>query len=574
MQRGSADAMVGVSAALNRAADMDGVAGAIFDHVASAMGAGTVGLWLTSEDDDVVSLVGHVGYPEDAFDEVRVLPLGVELPVPEVARRRAPLYYESRAERNERWPELRGFNTVTEAGAVLPLMARGRVLGVLGLGFTDVRVFDDDEKALLTAVSDQCALALDRALLFDAERSARTTLAFLAESTRVMSAALEPARVVDELVELAVPQLADICIVYMERDGKLRRVAMRARGVPEAQYQLDQSVDVTADTPLAEVFRTGARAVLHELSDADIDAAYPGRAPLTRDFGVQSAIIVPLVARGTAIGAASFVFTDSRRTYDHDLVVAVNGFAARAGMAIDNAHRFDHERRAARMLAEALLPASLPAVPGYELAARYVAAAGELGGDWYDAHLLRADALLLGVGDVAGHGIAAAAQMSEVRHVARGLALSRRRPRALVAELARFVEAAGGAPFVTVGYARVELETGAAHWASAGHPPALLVRDGVPAFLPAPHGPPLGIPAVKAYRDSPFDLQPGDLFVAYTDGVIERRDAAIDVGLVRLAAIVGEQSRAPVSTIADVIADELCTDPQDDCCVLLLRRTP
>jgi hypothetical protein len=55
--------------------------------------------------------------------------------------------------------------------------------------------------------------------------------------------------------------------------------------------------------------------------------------------------------------------------------------------------------------------------------------------------------------------------------------------------------------------------------------------------------------------------------------VIERRDVAVDVGLERLAAIVGEWSGAPLSSIADEITDELCTDPQDDCCVLLLRRT-
>src|SRR5262249_37735358 len=148
------------------------------------------------------------------------------------------------------------------------------------------------------------------------------------------------------------------------------------------------------------------------------------------------------------------------------------------------------------------------------------------------------------------------------------------RPRALVTELARFVDEASGAPFVTVGYARVDLDTGAGKWASAGHPPALLVRDGVPEFLPAPHGPPLGIPSAKAYRDSPFELRSGDLFVAYPDGVIERRDAAIDVGLARLANIVAEHARAPLSTIADVIDDELCSDPQDDCCVLMLRRSP
>src|SRR5205823_6913744 len=172
--------------------------------------------------------------------------------------------------------------------------------------------------------------------------------------------------------------------------------------------------------------------------DEVIGRLYPGRGPAAREFGITAAMVLPLRARATITGVIAFAFIDAGRTRDPDLVYAVNGFAARAAIALDNARRFDDERSTVRTLTDALLPAGLPRLAGYDLAARYVPAAGELGGDWYDAQVVARDALLVGVGDVAGHGLGAAAQMSELRHVARGLAVSRRRPRALLDELGPF----------------------------------------------------------------------------------------------------------------------------------------
>lgn len=563
----------GVAAALNRAVDVEEVAGAIFEHVGDALGAGTVGLWLLDEHRQVLRVAGNVGYRPEGLAALSEIALDAALPGADAIRDRRPVMFASRSERDRRWPTLAKVPAVMEAGVALPLVARGRPLGVLAVAFPTARELVEAEVGVLEAVAEQCGLALDRALLFDAERGARETLEFLAEATRVMVSALDPRAVLDQLVELAVPRLADACTVYVERAGALHRVATRVRGVPDAPPRLGtEPFDTSGATPLGRVYRTGQSEILHQLDDEVIERLYPGRVPATRRFGITSAIVLPLRARATITGVIAFAFMDAGRTRDPDLVYAVNGFAARAGIALDNARRFDDERSTVRTLTDALLPAGVPRVAGYDLAARYVPATGELGGDWYDAQLLPGDALLVGVGDVAGHGLDAAAQMSELRHVARGLAASRRRPRALLDGLGRFTADASPTLLATLAYARFELASGRGRWASAGHPPAILVRGEAAKVLDAPHGPALGISADPEYHDRAVALGPGDLFVLYTDGVVERRDRSFDAGLDSLARLIAANIGRPVDGLADVIVDELCRDPTDDCCVLLLRR--
>src|SRR5205085_5735658 len=108
--------------------------------------------------------------------------------------------FASRSERDRRWPALASVPAVMEAGIALPLTARGRPLGVLALAFATARELDEAEVGVLMAVAEQCALALDRALLFDAERGARETMEFLAEATGLMVSALDPRAVLDQLV--------------------------------------------------------------------------------------------------------------------------------------------------------------------------------------------------------------------------------------------------------------------------------------------------------------------------------------------------------------------------------------
>ena len=424
-----AEVLSAAAAALNRAMTVDQVTAAIFEHVAPAVNAGSVGLWLLDEPAGVLRLVASAGYDPGAADRVGEIRVSDPIPGAEVLSTREPITYRSRAELDLRWPVLSDVPSAAPAGAVLPLVVRGSPFGVVGFGFVDPADVNDANLALLIAVSEQCSLALDRALLFDAERRARETLEFLAGATRLMTSVLDPREVLERLVDAAVPRLADSCAVHVERDGLLHRVAMRIDGIPDASSVLAaQPFDTRADHPLARAFTTAEPEMLQVVRDEDIDAVEPGRAGDARDFGIRGGIAIPLIARGITRGVVTFAFRDARRVTDADVKYAVNGLAARAALALDNAQRFDDERTALRTLTETLLPSGMPPIPGYELAARYVAASGALGGDWFDIQTLDEDAFLVGVGDVAGHGMAATARMSELRHTARTLARWHRRP--------------------------------------------------------------------------------------------------------------------------------------------------
>ena len=240
---------------------------------------------------------------------------------------------------------------------------------------------------------------------------------------------------------------------------------------------------------------------------------------------------------------------------------------------MDNAHRFDVEHGALTSLTRALLPPTLPAIPGYELAGRYVAAAGDVGGDWYDAEVLPNHSLLVGVGDVAGHGIKQRHEWESSATPHALIARWRRRPRLLLNDLSAYANETEDL-LATVAYARIDLETGKARWASAGHPSALHWHEQTVSRLPAPHGPPLGVAVVPNYREGTLTVAPGDLLVLYTDGVVERRHEAFDVGVDRLQQFIASCAGLPIEELAAAIVAEFCSTPADDCCLLLRRKSP
>ena len=402
-----------------------------FAGVLSELGAGSVAVWLVNDEQTALEFVRAVGSIEETVSRFAQLPMDASLPGPRVVVTRRPVTYSSTKQRDADWPQLTGIPTATEAVAILPLVARQACLGCLSIGFVEQREFTDEDLSFMAAVADQCALAFDRARLFDAEHAARATLEFLAEATRLMVSSLDPDEVLRRLVELAVPRLGDWCAVMVEEDGMLRLAALRVAGLPHVTERAfpDDPIAVDADSPTARAFRTGEVQEVPEIPEAAQSLLTGGpAAEAVRAVPIRSGVVVPIVARGEPIGTLGLMSSAAGRRYDSQLRYAAEGFAARAGIALDNARRFDEERRTARTLTEALLPGRLPDLPGYRCATRYLPAAGNVCGDWFDMLRTPTGKVMFGVGDAAGHGIPAASLMAKLRNAARGLALAGHRP--------------------------------------------------------------------------------------------------------------------------------------------------
>ena len=141
---------------------------------------------------------------------------------------------------------------------------------------------------------------------------------------------------------------------------------------------------------------------------------------------------------------------------------------------------YEREHTIAETLQRSLLPERLPRIEGLEIAARYLPAGmgAAIGGDWYDA-LERPDGrVALVVGDVVGHGLRAAATMGQLRNAFRAYGLAENSPAEVMARVNRLVMTGEDEVMATVLYLVLDRETGEVSFASAGHPPPLVLVPG------------------------------------------------------------------------------------------------
>jgi serine phosphatase RsbU (regulator of sigma subunit) len=246
-----------------------------------------------------------------------------------------------------------------------------------------------------------------------------------------------------------------------------------------------------------------------------------------------------------------------------------SGLAAEARLAAELAE----ERQVALELQRAILPLHDEAfdLPGLRTMVRYLPAspAGRVGGDWYITADMPGGHVLIAIGDVAGHGLAAAAGMARLRGALAGLAITGSPPERLVGwlnDLVRHVAPEHTAS-VIAGYFDPASRT--LTWAQAGHPPPVLVRDSWALPLDPPPGILLGA-GNQEYVAATLALAPGDLLLLYSDGLIERRDRSVDAGVATLAAAV-RGIADPERAIDAALRALGSTDLEDDTCLVALH---
>ena len=267
----------------------------------------------------------------------------------------------------------------------------------------------------------------------------------------------------------------------------------------------------------------------------------------------------------------------------------LEAFAAQCSQAVNRVARRETERRqarATRSLVESLQRSFLtdpPQTEHLEIAVRYRPAAREvqIGGDWYDAFLSPTGDTTLVVGDVTGHDWTAAAVAGQLRNMLRGIAsaLDSRRPEQVLSALDRALSETGIATLATAIIARVEEPPAwspdrgrVLRWSNAGHlPPLLIAPDGTGSLLERPANLLLGVDPDAPRQRHSIVLEPGATVVLYTDGLVERRDAALDDGLDRLLATAPGLAGRPVDELCDAILGRMDPDLTDDIALLALR---
>jgi PAS domain S-box-containing protein len=449
---------------------------------------------------------------------------------------------------------------------------------------------------LVRDITEQVRARAEREKLLAAEQAAREAaeraterLTFLADASSAMSSSLDYRRTLRRVARLAVPRVADACVVYMlQEDGSIARLAMehaepahQAIGERVQEFRLNPQ----ADEGVPKVLRTG-RAEFHPQANArllatDVDDP-EGLAKVLEPMGIVSWMCVPLMARGRILGAISFISTRSGRRYGSEDVSFAQDLARRAALAIDNTRLFEERTRIARSLQKSLLPPELPPVPGIETAARYRPAGigNEVGGDFYDLFDMGGGRWGVVVGDVCGKGAEAAALTGLARYTIREAATHDERPSAVLTSLNNALMRQAELQLCTVAFGSLEPGPDRARFtvSCGGHPLPILLRADGRLETAGRAGTILGVFEDPDVPEAEVELGPGDSVLLYTDGVTDERSATEGFGEQRLKSLLRSCRGMGAEGIADVIDRAVMEfrpeDPRDDVALLVVRVTP
>ncbi|MFF0064924.1 SpoIIE family protein phosphatase [Streptomyces sp. NPDC005279] len=419
----------------------------------------------------------------------------------------------------------------------------------------------------------------------------RRRLALLNDASVRIGTTLELERTAQELAEVAVPDLADVVIVDVLETvaagaapgvglvggATLRRLGkapLSGSPVADVLAPLGRTLSFPATAPYTQALVQRQPFLIAQLDNRAVAGAarHTDKPERLLQMGVHSFMMAPMLARGVVLGVASFCRVGTARPFDSADVALAGDLAARAAVCVDNARMYSREHDTAVILQRSMLPQHVTPPPGFEIAHRYLPASdvNEVGGDWYDVIVLRDGKAALLIGDVMGHGTAAAAAMGRLSSSVRALA----RLDLPAVELLHHMEAAladlSDPLLATFLYAVCDPRTGSCQVTCAGHPPpAVVAPDGTAHLLRLPTGVPLGVGGVE-FTTTEVALPPGSLLVLYTDGLIEARGRDIDERLTELTRLLS--GTVPLADLCDTLLSHLAPTSADDDIALLIAR--
>jgi GAF domain-containing protein len=347
-----------VTETLSSTGSLEDVTDLILRQALDATGAASGVVVLADDRAEELRLVAAEGYDAGVTERWTRFPLDGSTPLGAAILGGEPVVVSNPQERDRRFPGLADTSDRRYvAWAALPMESGAKVLGGLGLSFKGERTFEPAELAFMANLARQCAIAIERARLFDAERESTVRASFLSEASDILATSLEYEHTLAQVAQLAVPRLADWCSVeVVEGPDREIRALVVAHADPEKvelarRLREDYPPDPDATTGVPNVIRTGTSEFYPEITDEMIDAAAadkPELRDLIKELQLRSVITVPLAARGATFGAMTFVWAESGRTYTEADMQLAESLAERAGVAIDNARLFEAERRAHR----------------------------------------------------------------------------------------------------------------------------------------------------------------------------------------------------------------------------------
>ncbi len=421
----------------------------------------------------------------------------------------------------------------------------------------------------------------ERLVLLRRAEDARQRLSILATASSVLTSTMDLDELLGGLAKVLAPDVADWCALALFGDaGQSEHFAISHHD----QGRLSEVLRAAAATGITVADlgwaarrwqgRLTGRTTIAAMLGVDPSRLVPAVSSAALEAPLGASLIVPMENQGEALGALVLGTDDGRELDEEDLGLAVE-VARRTALAVVNARAFHQEREIAETLQRALLPTTIPAVDGLDLAVRYLPAThgASVGGDWYDVLILDEDTTGIVIGDTVGHDVSASTSMGQLRSALRVVAHDGYESPGLT--LSRVDRAMGslGLTYATCIFGVLDRPSSTLRWSNAGHPPPVLVREGSARLLDGASGIMLGVTDGVDGHDDSITLQADDVLVLYTDGLVERRGATLDAGF--------EHLREAAVALAGRSAEEVCeglvntllagSGREDDVAILVAR---
>jgi sigma-B regulation protein RsbU (phosphoserine phosphatase) len=433
----------------------------------------------------------------------------------------------------------------------VPLTTKNRVIGVIDLEARHVGYFNEEHRRLLTLIASRMAAGIENAQLYTRTTRQARILSTLNEIARELSSILNLDELLGRIAELLRPlidyQMFSILLLDSSGEKLQHRFSLR----------FNENVHTKAEVPLGRGL-VGQAAQTREavlVPDVSKDPRYVEGNPETR-----SELAVPLIYKDKVIGVLDLEHT-RRGFFTDDHRRTMMTLAAQVAIAIENARLYEEiarqERRLERDLALArelqmrLLPQTLPTMDHLELAAKFVPARA-IGGDLYDFIPYSLSRLGIVIGDVSGKGAPAAIYAALVSGILRSHAPIEPGPAEMLSAVnLSLAERRIEAQFVSLIYAVWDDEQRTILVANSGLPRPVLVREGKNSVIEAT-GLPLGLFDDANYDEFRFKMKPGDMFVFFSDGILDARNRRGDLfGRGRVEKTIAECGGASADCVVD-----------------------
>ncbi len=432
-------------------------------------------------------------------------------------------------------------------------------------------------------VTDQVTRAAQQQLSFEAERRARTGLTLVTRVSDILYD-LESPYVLREIAGLLRDDVVAWAGFFVDEGGLRPADGISATPAPRRRRAATAVGPLLPDPLLPDPVQELLDGAVEGPIEVRLDTgdAGPSTASLAARLrtavpdGVPAVVVHAVAGRRTALGVLATVprqGTGLAGLDDNDRAVLYL-VVRRVGMAVDNVRLYAREHRLAETLQRAMLPEQAE-VRDLDVWTYYAPSSGhaQVGGDWYDVLQVSPDVVAVVIGDVVGHDVEAAAAMGQLRSVVRSCAFEPdAEPGAVlnrVDQLVAGMRVPRSASLVLATLSRVE-RGWRLRYSRAGHLPPLVVRGTEVLRLDDAGGSLIGFGS-GGRSTAALDLQPGDVLLLYTDGLIERRSRTLKEGLAALAEAGAAMAGSDAAGIGEELLSRLADDPEDDVAVVVVR---